>query len=62
MKCEVQEWFIYERSFCLFELPSSTVSPVITATMLFLQFILYFSSFAGILKKWDSKSTIPVKN
>ena len=38
--------------FCLFKLPSSPclVSQVITATMLFLQFVLYSSSFVGTLK------------
>ena len=37
---------------CLFKLPSSPylVSQVITATMLFLQFMLYSSSFVGTLK------------
>ena len=37
---------------CLFKLPSSPclVSQVITATMLFLQFMLYSSSFVGALK------------
>ena len=38
--------------FCLFKLPSSPclASQVITATMLFLQFVLYSSSFVGTLK------------
>ena len=38
--------------FCLFELSSSPclVSQVIAATMLFLQFMLYSSSFVGALK------------
>ena len=37
---------------CLFKLPSSSylVSQAITATMLFLQFMLYSSSFVGTLK------------
>ena len=37
---------------CLFKLPSSPrlVSQVITATMLFLQFMLYSSFFVGVLK------------
>ena len=35
---------------CLFKLPYITLSRVITATMLFLQFVLYSSSFVGTLK------------
>ena len=35
---------------CFFKLPPITLSRVITATMLFLQFVLYWSSFVGILK------------
>ena len=35
---------------CLFKLPSITQSRVITATILFLQFVLYLSSFVGTLK------------
>ena len=35
---------------CLFKLPYITLSRVITAAMLFLQFVLYTSSFVGTLK------------
>ena len=35
---------------CLFKLPSSQYPRVITATMLFLQFMLHLSPFAGTLK------------
>ena len=35
---------------CLFKLPYITISRVITATMLFLQFVLYLPSFVGTLK------------
>ena len=35
---------------CLFKLPYITLSRVITETMLFLQFVLYSSSFVGTLK------------
>ena len=43
----MESWFFL---ICLLKLPYITLSRVITATMLFLQFVLYSSSFVGTLK------------
>ena len=43
-------YFFFLSSICLFKLPYITLSRLITATILFVQFVLYSSSFVSTLK------------